>query len=180
MMSLCSFWDSTVRLLIPWRTTAAMSRRQVGKGGGACVSKTYLSCAKAPLGFTRWRAPVCRRACHLPKRRQDKLGKNTAAFRGNKKRKCKYFKRCVPLHHCWLCLILWASANNGRWDSFFGQTPKRKSRKHCYLWLCLYTVCSDLDGLFILYIRLFISLRPLLKLDLIRPAPLVHNLHQTN
>ena len=122
--------------------------------GGVTLTDPFVLC-RNPSGFTRWRAPVCRRGRHLPKRSEDKLceRKNIDARlqggrrRREKKHKCKYFKRSVPLHHCWLCVILWASTNNGRWDFFFffcRSPPKKKdgkknwqSRKHCcYLCHC--------------------------------------------
>lgn len=99
---------------------------------------------------------VCR---HLPNRGKDKLWarsvqeekyRHTPAggrSRG-KKHKCKYFKRSLPLHHCWLCLILWASTNSGRWIFFpFLSQPKKKkwkSRKNTVVsvsLLCHVKVC---------------------------------------
>lgn len=56
---------------------------------------------RTPSGFTRWRAPVCRRGCHLPNRSKDKLrvkrGNIDSSLQGEnrdtKTHKCKYFKK---------------------------------------------------------------------------------------
>lgn len=90
--------------------------------GGAALADPFVSC-QSPSGFTRWRAPVCHGGRRLPtggktnSQRKNIVTSLQGGKRRSKKHKCKYFKRSVALHHCWLCLILWASTNNGRWDS---------------------------------------------------------------
>lgn len=76
------------------------------------------------------------------KTNSEAAGKTDACLRGErraaKERECKYFKRSVPLHHCWLCLIRWASTNNGRWDIILSQhPPPRKLTKCCWYFLSL-------------------------------------------
>lgn len=143
-------------LQIPWHniTAAPYEIRQVEQGG-VWRSQTHLSYTENPPGFTRWRAPVCRRGRHLPNGSEDKLWgcrKNIdARLQGERgeaqERECKCFKRSVPLHHCWLSLILWAFTNNGRLDFCFRffvtatppQKKKEKLTKHCYLCRCYAT-----------------------------------------
>lgn len=117
-------------------------------------SQTHLSYAETPPGLQDGEhLSVAEAAIYLSGAKTNSArGKiQTHAFRGDggaaKTHKCKYLKRSVPLHHCWLCLILWASTNNGKWDFFFffcRSPPKKKdgkknwqSRKHCcYLCHC--------------------------------------------
>lgn len=117
---------------------------------GLTLPDPFVLC-QTPSGFTRWRAPVCRQGCHLPNQRKDKLWAQSVCEekyrrtpaggrRRSKEPKCKYSRRSVPLHHCWLWLILWASANNGGGDCFVTEKKEsRKSRQHCYLCCCCVT-----------------------------------------
>lgn len=92
-----------------------------------------------------------------------------------KTHKCKYFKRSVPLHHCWLCLILWASTNNGRWDSFCH--TQKKDRKKNWENCCFFRVTAiphqtghnvvcAIGECAMHHFQMFFSLRPLLGLTL--------------
>lgn len=101
-------------------------------------SQTHLSYAETPPGLQDGEhLSVAEAAIYLSGAKTNSArGKiQTHAFRGDggaaKTHKCKYLKRSVPLHHCWLCLILWASTNNGKWDFFFflSQPPKKERWK---------------------------------------------------
>lgn len=119
-----SCWMLGVTLQVPRRRVT----RARWNGGGATLPDPFVLC-RSPSGAAWWRAPVCHRGCHLPNRRKTNSKTEAREWRNieapsggsgrDKKHECKYFRRSVPLHHCWLCLILWASTNNGRWDFFF-------------------------------------------------------------
>lgn len=99
-------------------------------------SQTHLSYAETPPGLQDGEhLSVAEAAIYLSGAKTNSArGKiQTHAFRGDggaaKTHKCKYLKRSVPLHHCWLCLILWASTNNGKWDFFFFFVAAPQKRK---------------------------------------------------
>lgn len=134
-------------------------------------SQTHLSCAEPPPALQDGEhLSVAEAAIYLS---AAKTNSETEKYRhtpsggmrrGKKNHKCKYFKRSLPLYHCWLCLILWASTNNGRWDFFLSQ-PKKKHC--CYLCHCYATSkwaqCGLCKKVHPFYISVFFGPRPLLK-----------------